>query len=272
MSNGSVRESPSQRILAQQQQQQQQFNPSLGKLAQVNENEASEPRQSFQFNIRNQDGSMADIQQDVSSLNISSPPRSRPYDNSVNSLTSQQPPTNAFNPLQSSQQQQNQSYSSYEHKQHQQHYQQQAHPYNDSHAYPQPSPTPSTISKLNRTSTGSSTTHTSWSQPSSPGFPPQSFNGQLQESVESGEPVFISEAARLLFDFNPSILSTIAVAFREKMLQNESKRLESVNYDLEFPCTFTGKETVVCFQKGGKKRAMHRTLVDLFTFCFSLRS
>ncbi|KAG0291667.1 RHO1 GDP-GTP exchange protein 2 [Linnemannia gamsii] len=242
-SNGSIRESPSQRIMAQQQQQQQHFNPTLGKLAQVNENDASEPRQSFQFNIRNQDGSMADIQQDVSSLNISSPPRLRPHDNNVNSTPQQRPP-NAFNPFRSSQQQQNQNYSSYEHQQQQQQQQQQAHPYNDSHAYPQPSPTPSTASKLYRTSTGSSTTHTSWSQPSSPGFPPQSFNGQLQESVESGEPVYISEAARLLFDFNPSVLSTIAVAFREKMLQNESKRLESVNYDLEFPCTFTGKETV----------------------------
>ncbi|KAF9118650.1 RHO1 GDP-GTP exchange protein 2, partial [Mortierella sp. GBA39] len=238
-SNGSVRESPSQRILAQQQQQQQHF-----KLAQVNENEASEPRQSFQFNIRSQDGSMADIQQDVSSLNISSPPRSRPHDN-VNNSTSQQPPTNAFNPLQSSQQP-HQNYSSHEQQQQQQqqHYQHHSHPYSEGHAYPQPSPTPSTGSKLYRTSTGSSTTHTSWSQPSSPGFPPLSFNGQLQESVESGEPVYISEAARLLLDFNPSILSTIAVAFREKMLQNESKRLESVNYDLEFPCTFTGKETV----------------------------
>ncbi|KAF9149587.1 RHO1 GDP-GTP exchange protein 2 [Linnemannia schmuckeri] len=232
-SNGSVRESPSQRILAQQQQQQQHFN----KLAQVNENEASEPRQSFQFSIRNQDGSMADIQQDVSSLNISSPPRLRPHDNVSNS-TSQQLPINAFNPLQGSQQS-HQNYSSYE----QQHYQH-SHPYSDGHAYPQPSPTPSTASKLYRTSTGSSTSHTSWSQPSSPGFPPQPFNGQLQESVESNEPVYISEAARLLLDFNPSILSTIAVAFREKMLQNESKRLESVNYDLEFPCTFTGKETV----------------------------
>lgn len=236
-SNGSVRESPSQRILAQQQQQQQHFN----KLAQVNENEAIEPRQSFQFNIRSQDGSMADIQQDVSSLNISSPPRSRPHDN-VNNSTSQQLPTNVFQSSQLS----HQNYSSHEHQQQQQqqHYQHHSHPYTEGHAYPQPSPTPSTASKLYRTSTGSSTTQTSWSQPSSPGFPPQSFNGQLQESVESGEPVYISEAARLLLDFNPSILSTIAVAFREKMLQNESKRLESVNYDLEFPCTFTGKETV----------------------------
>ncbi|KAF9903889.1 RHO1 GDP-GTP exchange protein 2 [Linnemannia zychae] len=212
------------------------------KLAQVSEHGPIEPRQSFQLNIRNQDGSMADIQQDVSSLNISSPPRSRPHD-SVDNLTSQQLPVNAFNPLQSSQRQQ-QSYQNYLSQEQQQQHHQHSHPYNESHAYPQPSPTTSSASKLYRTSTGSSTTHTSWSQPSSPGFPPQSFNGHLHESIESNEPVYISEAAHQLIDFNPSILSTIAVAFREKMLQNESKRLESVNYDLEFPCTFTGKETV----------------------------
>ncbi|KAF9087415.1 RHO1 GDP-GTP exchange protein 2 [Mortierella sp. AD031] len=243
-SNGTVRESPSQRILA---QQQQQYHPTVGKLTQVNEDDTSEPRQSFQFNIRNQDSSMADIQQDVSSLNISSPPRSRPHDN-INNSTSQQLPANAFNPLQSSQQPY-QNYSSYEQQQQQQQRQQQQqhqhpHPYAESNAYPQPSPTPSSASNLYRTSTGSSTTQTSWSQPSSPGFPPQSFTGYLQESVESNEPVYVSEAARLLIDFNPSILSTIAVAFREKMLQNEAKRLDSVKYGLDFPCTFTGKETV----------------------------
>ncbi|KAG0267171.1 RHO1 GDP-GTP exchange protein 2, partial [Mortierella polycephala] len=63
-----------------------------------------------------------------------------------------------------------------------------------------------------------------------------------QDSGE--EPAYLSEAARLLIDFNPGVLSTIAVAFREKMLQNEAKRLESANYGLEFPVTFTGKETV----------------------------
>lgn len=57
--------------------------------------------------------------------------------------------------------------------------------------------------------------------------------------------MYLSEAGRLLIDFNPGLLSTIAVAFREKMLQNEAKRLESANYGLEFPVTFTGKETVV---------------------------
>ena len=73
------------------------------------------------------------------------------------------------------------------------------------------------------------------------------YNGKhgLQEPGEGIEPVYLSEAARLLIDFNPGLLSTIAVAFREKMLQNEAKRLESANYGLEFPVTFTGKETVV---------------------------
>jgi hypothetical protein len=54
-------------------------------------------------------------------------------------------------------------------------------------------------------------------------------------------------ASRLLIDFNPGILSTIAVAFRQRMLENESKRKESASYGLEFPVTFTGKEAVVCF-------------------------
>ncbi|KAF9919873.1 RHO1 GDP-GTP exchange protein 2 [Linnemannia zychae] len=240
--NGSIREPP-QRFLAQ--QQQQFYNPSAGKLAQVNEDEASEPQQLPPLNFRNLNGSMIDIQQDVSSLNISSPPRSRPHDNNLNGSTSQQLPANAFNPLQSSQQPYHNFLPNEQYQQRQQQqYQQPSYPYAENQAYPQPSPTPSSVSRLYRTSTGSSTTHTSWSQPSSPGFPPQSFNGHLQESVEPHEPVYISEAARLLIDFNPGILSTIAVAFREKMLQNESKRLESVNYGLEFPCTFTGKETV----------------------------
>ncbi|KAG0297818.1 hypothetical protein BGZ97_004220 [Linnemannia gamsii] len=54
----------------------------------------------------------------------------------------------------------------------------------------------------------------------------------------------LSVAGRLLIDFNPGILSTIAVAFRQKMLENESKRKESASYGLEFPVTFTGKEAV----------------------------
>lgn len=57
----------------------------------------------------------------------------------------------------------------------------------------------------------------------------------------------LSIAGRLLIDFNPGILSTIAVAFRQKMLENESKRKESESYGLEFPVTFTGKEAVVSF-------------------------
>ncbi|KAF9900759.1 hypothetical protein EC991_006914 [Linnemannia zychae] len=51
-------------------------------------------------------------------------------------------------------------------------------------------------------------------------------------------------ASRLLIDFNPGILSTLAVAFRQEMLENESKRKESESYGLEFPVTFTGKEAV----------------------------
>ncbi|KAG0272112.1 hypothetical protein BGZ95_012155 [Linnemannia exigua] len=51
-------------------------------------------------------------------------------------------------------------------------------------------------------------------------------------------------ASRLLIDFNPGILSTLAVAFRQKMLENEYKRKESESYGLEFPVTFTGKEAV----------------------------
>ncbi|KAG0290145.1 hypothetical protein BGZ96_006363 [Linnemannia gamsii] len=54
----------------------------------------------------------------------------------------------------------------------------------------------------------------------------------------------LSVAGRLLIDFNPGVLSTIAVAFRQKMLENESKRKESASYGLEFPVTFTGKEAV----------------------------
>ncbi|ORZ26525.1 hypothetical protein BCR41DRAFT_368571 [Lobosporangium transversale] len=57
-------------------------------------------------------------------------------------------------------------------------------------------------------------------------------------------PPFLSLEAQQLLDFNPGLLSTIAVAFRQKMLNNESKRSESECYGLEFPVTFTGKEAV----------------------------
>jgi hypothetical protein len=88
---------------------------------------------------------------------------------------------------------------------------------------------------------------TTWSQPSSPGFPPAGYAGRrLHESFDSNEPI-TSETALQLIDFHPGILSTIAVAFRERMLQNEAKRSDSVNYALEFPVSFTGKEAVVGF-------------------------
>ncbi|KAG0365117.1 RHO1 GDP-GTP exchange protein 2, partial [Gamsiella multidivaricata] len=218
--NGSIYESASQRQLA----QQPVYHPSMAKLSQVNEDEGLEPRQSFQApSFRNYNESYNDMQHEVSNLNIASPPRPRHHDStSIN----QQPHTNPYNPLQGSQQ-----YPSYEQ-------QQSPHPYAEGHPYPQQSPTSSSVSQLYRTSTGSSTTHTTWSQPSSPGFPPASYLG------EGSEATHLSEAALHLIDFNPGILSTIAVAFREKMLQNEAKRVESANYGLEFPVTFTGKEAV----------------------------
>ncbi|KAF8975101.1 RHO1 GDP-GTP exchange protein 2 [Entomortierella lignicola] len=210
--NGSVWEPASQRQLA----QQSVYHPSMAKLSQVNEEEVAEPRQSFQTSYND---SFSEIQRDVSSLNISSPPRQRPYDNSTNNFNH-----NSFH--------QQQPYQTFD--QHQP-----AQPYAEGHNYPQPSPTPSSFSKLHRTSTGSSTTHTSWSQPSSPGFPPSSYNGGLND-----ESLQLSEAALQLTDFNPGILSTIAVAFSSRMLQNETKRKESEDYNLGFLVTFTGKEAV----------------------------
>ncbi|KAF9436303.1 RHO1 GDP-GTP exchange protein 2 [Entomortierella beljakovae] len=210
--NGSVWEPASQRQLA----QQPVYHPSMSKLAQVNEEDGTEPRQSFQSSYtRNYDNSSSEMQQDVSSLNISSPPRQRQHEN--------------HNVNQNQQQQHYQPHQSFE-----QHFTQ---PYADGHSYPQPSPTYSSMSQLNRTSTGSSTTQTTWSQPSSPGFPPSSYNGH-HDSLQ------LSEAALLLLSFNPGILSTIAVAFSQKMLGNEDKRKETANYQLGFPVTFTGKEAV----------------------------
>ncbi|KAI1316398.1 RHO1 GDP-GTP exchange protein 2 [Mortierella claussenii] len=235
--NGTIWESASQRQLA----QQPIYHPSMAKLSQVNEDERIEPRRSFHApSIRTLDESYNEIQQDVSNLNIASPPRPRPYENGNATLQQQYQQTgaNSYNPLQSSLQ--HHQYQAYEHHQVQ-------HPYAEGHAYPQQSPTPSSASHLYRTSTGSSTTQTTWSQPSSPGFPPSSYPGQhggLHESFEGNESPVLSEAAMQLIDFNPGILSTIAVAFREKMLQSESKRLESVTYGLEFPVIFTGKEAV----------------------------
>ncbi|KAF9398103.1 RHO1 GDP-GTP exchange protein 2 [Mortierella sp. AD011] len=69
---------------------------------------------------------------------------------------------------------------------------------------------------------------------------------QLPLPYPNGHPYSPSAStkAQLLIDFNPGILSTIAVAFRQRMLDNEAKRSESTNYGLEFPVTFTGKEAV----------------------------
>ncbi|KAF9974865.1 RHO1 GDP-GTP exchange protein 2 [Actinomortierella ambigua] len=112
-------------------------------------------------------------------------------------------------------------------------------------------------SSVVRSSTGSIASQNSWSQPSSPGFPPPHQGAGLGYNSSSDQysyehrhqypyqyQQYVSEEARQLIDFNPGILSTIAVAFREKMLQNEVKRSESVNYGLEFPVTFTGKEAI----------------------------
>ncbi|KAG0291633.1 RHO1 GDP-GTP exchange protein 2, partial [Dissophora globulifera] len=227
--NGTVWESASQRQLA----QQPVYHPSMGKLAQLNEEEAvPQPRPSFQASsIRSFNESYNDMQQDVSNLNIASPPR--PRNQEISHITHQQ-----------QQQQHPTTFQSYE--------QQQFHPHHQSlfaegvSVYAQQSPTPSSASQLYRTSTGSSTTQTTWSQPSSPIFPPSSNLGQRHSGSGEGgiDTVQLSEAALQLLDFNPGLLSTIAVAFREKMLQNEDKRLESAIYGLEFPVTFTGKEAV----------------------------
>ncbi|KAG0018570.1 hypothetical protein BGZ80_007014 [Entomortierella chlamydospora] len=87
-----------------------------------------------------------------------------------------------------------------------------------------------------------------WSQPSSPGYPPNSYtHDSLRGSIGSFPshfPIYLPQEAQLLIDFNPGILSTIAVAFRQRMLDNETKRSESTSYGLEFPVTFTGKEAV----------------------------
>ncbi|KAF9109928.1 RHO1 GDP-GTP exchange protein 2 [Mortierella sp. AM989] len=225
--NGSVWEPASQRQLA----QQPVYHPSMAKLSQVNEEEGSEPRQSFQapYN-RNQDDFFNEMQQDVSNLNISSPPRQRPYENA--NMAHQQHAANAYSP----------HYNSHHYQPHQSFEQPYPQPYAEGHSYPQPSPTHSSASQLHRTSTGSSTTHTTWSQPSSPCFPPSSYNGY--GGPNGSESIPLSEAALQLLDFNPGILSTIAVAFSEKMLHNEAKRKEALQYALGFPATFTGKEAV----------------------------
>ncbi|KAK5816813.1 hypothetical protein F5H01DRAFT_187035 [Linnemannia elongata] len=96
----------------------------------------------------------------------------------------------------------------------------------------------------------SMSTYSNWSQPSSPCFSHSSFGSRssIHGSFNSHNSITrtpsLSIAGRLLIDFNPGILSTIAVAFRQKMLENESKRKESESYGLEFPVTFTGKEAV----------------------------
>ncbi|KAG0250360.1 RHO1 GDP-GTP exchange protein 2 [Mortierella polycephala] len=130
----------------------------------------------------------------------------------------------------------------------------QQHPYQNEgfqSGYPQAFPGPSSdaMGALHRASTGSSTM-SSWSQPSSPAYPPSPFKasfgiyGSSEDQFIHPSTPSVSTAAQLLIDFNPGILSTIAVAFRQKMMDNEAKRLESANYGLEFPVTFTGKEAI----------------------------
>ncbi|KAG9325130.1 hypothetical protein KVV02_006792 [Mortierella alpina] len=106
-----------------------------------------------------------------------------------------------------------------------------------------------TSSVLHRSSTGSSIQHSIGSQSSSSSVPPSPYsahfgvyNGVIDTPYAWMPP--LSTAAQLLIDFNPGLLSTIAVAFRQRMLNNESKTSESANYALEFPVTFTGKEAV----------------------------
>ncbi|KAF9582187.1 RHO1 GDP-GTP exchange protein 2 [Lunasporangiospora selenospora] len=110
--------------------------------------------------------------------------------------------------------------------------------------------TPTFLSK--RSSTGSSNLSTQWSQASTPTTPtfsytgtqPPSYQGPLQHRLSLERSPYLALPAQSLINFHPGILSTIAVAFREKMLQNEIKRQESEYYGLEFPVTFTGKEAV----------------------------
>ncbi|KAF9947103.1 RHO1 GDP-GTP exchange protein 2 [Mortierella alpina] len=151
---------------------------------------------------------------------------------------------------------------------HQHHHQQQQlllqqsqHQQPQSHAYPyydnthpgqnQPSPATSgdSASALYRSSTGSSSLLSSGSQSSASSVPPTPYssyfglhNGVIDTPYAWTPP--LSTAAQLLIDFNPGLLSTIAVAFRQRMLNNETKTSESANYALEFPVTFTGKEAV----------------------------
>lgn len=243
--------------------------PSSGyKLAQVSEEEG-EPRRSLQTNSRHDMNlSNQDLQNDVSSLNIASPPQQRQQDQSSHAYQQQQQqqhqqhqytpqPSGGYTPNA-------QAYQAYQSHEHLPQLQQPQYPFAE--GYPQQSPSASSVSQLYRTSTGSSTVHTAWSQPSSPGFPPSPYTanqGAIHENgeLDSQDSSSLSEAARLLIDFNAGILSTIAVAFREKMLQNESKRLESANYGLEFPVTFTGKEAVV----GSTAPSLR---VDIFLFFF----
>ncbi|KAF9934943.1 RHO1 GDP-GTP exchange protein 2 [Mortierella alpina] len=152
------------------------------------------------------------------------------------------------------QQQQQQQQQQYQLQQPQQQQpQNHAHSYYDhSHTgYSQSSPTvhADTSSVLYRSSTGSSIQHSIGSQPSSSSVPPSPYsahfgvyNGAIDTPYAWMPP--LSTAAQLLIDFNPGLLSTIAVAFRQRMLNNESKTSESANYALEFPVTFTGKEAV----------------------------
>ncbi|KAI1296262.1 RHO1 GDP-GTP exchange protein 2 [Mortierella claussenii] len=162
----------------------------------------------------------------------------------------------------------NSSYSSapanYVHSNYQQQHagQQQQHPYHQQQQYYQNNNTnmfsPTTPSSSYTSihpytpSAPSSKTSSTWMQSSPTGGSTGSLSthDSIHGSFSSSQynamttPPYLSLEAQLLLDFTPGILSTIAVAFRQKMLDNESKRSESESYGLEFPVTFTGKEAV----------------------------
>ncbi|KAI8603739.1 hypothetical protein EDD21DRAFT_15383 [Dissophora ornata] len=130
---------------------------------------------------------------------------------------------------------------------HQSHEQQ---PYYPDSALSPKIPSSYTGSQIYSPTFNSSTMSGSWSQSSLSSHTLGSYSthssihGSFNSHYSHPPPLQLSTRAQLLIDFNPSILSTIAVAFRQQMLDNESKRSESESYGLEFPVTFTGKEAI----------------------------
>ncbi|KAF9584155.1 RHO1 GDP-GTP exchange protein 2 [Lunasporangiospora selenospora] len=105
-------------------------------------------------------------------------------------------------------------------------------------------------SSYHASSIGSPTTISSWSQSSSLNNNSGSISaynsrqGSLNVPYRHVGPLHLSKEAQLLIDFNPGLLSTIAVAFRQKMLDNGSKRSELQSYGLKSPVAFTGKDAI----------------------------